>query len=117
MTASADTLQAVDAIEQTLNLKFTVTNLRELQATHVWQLYSKPPSTDTPQAPRSLIEFGAVDLLPKETKEVSVQLPLKRLAIFSEQNDCFKIEKGEYELFLADHSEDNPISSVNLSIK
>ena len=93
----------------TLGVRVTVTNTGPMAAEDVVQLYVEPPGLAAERPGRFLAGFARVRLEPGESKRLSMDIPLRRLAWFDQARDGFVLEGGRHRLLFARHAEDNGI--------
>ncbi len=79
-----------------IELKVTVTNTGSREGTETVQVYVKADRDGTPNA--QLKGIRKVSLMPGESKEISVSLPLSAFALYDEQA-VNRVEKGQYLIF------------------
>jgi beta-glucosidase len=86
-----------------LQLRFKVTNSGKLAGKDVPQLYVSPLSAKW-EAPKRLAGWDKVELAPGESKEVSVTVDPRLLAMFDSRSKSWRIAKGGYKVTLAPHA-------------
>jgi beta-glucosidase len=86
-----------------LQLRFKVTNTGKLAGKDVPQLYVSPLAAKW-EAPKRLAGFDKVELAPGESKEVSIAVDSRLLAMFDSRSKTWRIAKGGYKVTLAPHA-------------
>lgn len=89
-------LKSIDEIQITLDCEIQNTSNRAGKET--LQLYVGLPGKNQPKM--ALKAFEKVSLEPTEKKDVALIVTKKSLAVYCEEENCFKIEPGCYHLYL-----------------
>jgi beta-glucosidase len=89
-----------------LTASLEVTNSGSFAGEEVVQLYVSALGSQVERAPKELKAFARVTLLPGETKEVKLSVPVSQLAYYDEAQEAFVVEPIEYEVFVGAHSLD-----------
>jgi beta-glucosidase len=98
-----------------LNLSFKVTNTGAVKGKDVPQLYVAPLGTRW-EAPKRLAGWDKVELAPGETKEVSVTVDPRLLAMFDSRSKTWRIAKGGYKVLLAHDAADAKAASITVQL-
>ena len=98
--------------ETSLTASVDVTNTGSKAGADVVQVYVAVEGSAVERAPRELKGFARVELDPRETQRVAIEVPLGRLAYFDEAEDDFVIEKKTYQLFVARHERDDGLAAT-----
>jgi beta-glucosidase len=91
--------------------QLSVTNTGEMSGKETVQAYIglKQSAIDRPK--KELKAFSKVSLEPKETKIVNFELTERDLSYWNEESQSWKIESGEYQLFVGSSSRDIHLES------
>ena len=91
--------------------QLSVTNTGEMSGKETVQAYIglKQSAIDRPN--KELKAFSKVSLEPKETKIVNFELTERDLSYWNEESQSWKIESGEYQLFVGSSSRDIHLES------
>jgi beta-glucosidase len=92
---------ASGAVELTLSVR----NSGAMAAAEVVQVYLEPPGRLMERPERTLVAFQRLHLEPGETRRLRLVIPLRRLACFAADRDCFVLEAGLHRLVVAPHAE------------
>ncbi len=95
-----------EGAEGALNVQLTVHNEGPMAAAEVVQVYAEVPGRAMERPRRMLVGFSRVDLAPTQSRQVSLQVPLRHLACFDEARDAFVLEGGRHRIVVAQHAED-----------
>jgi beta-glucosidase len=111
------TLEQVDGVPAAVRLTATVTNTGACDGAEVVQVYAEPPAWRGPgvgpQRPaRWLAGFTRVPLAAGECAQVSVEVPMHRLAWFDEASDAFTVQPGGHVLRVGRDVEDSTGAAV-----
>ncbi|MYN15532.1 glycosyl hydrolase [Rugamonas sp. FT107W] len=98
-----------------LQLRFKVTNTGALKGKDVPQLYVAPQGVKW-EAPKRLAGWDKVELAPGETKEVSVSVDPRLLAMFDSRSKTWRIAKGGYKVLLAHDAADTGAASITVQL-
>jgi beta-glucosidase len=99
-----------------LQASVTVSNCGPVNGDEVVQLYVRALSSTVERPLRELVGFARVTLSPTERKDVSIRIPISRLAYFDEAKDDLVVEAIEYEFLAARHSLAADALSVRLRL-
>lgn len=89
-----------------LEVSFTVTNTGMMTGKEIAQIYVAKKDTQISRANRELKAFVKVELRPGEQKTCKVELDFRSFAYYSEEQETWKVEPGEYEICLGASSRD-----------
>lgn len=98
-----------------LQVRFKVTNTGNVAGKDVPQLYAAPLTAKW-EAPKRLVGWGKVALQPGETKEVTVTVEPRVLAMFDEKSRTWRRPKGKLKLILAEDAAAANASSVTVDL-
>jgi beta-glucosidase len=97
-------------------VKADITNTGGVAGAEVVQLYLKDMECSVERPVRELKSFGRVLLQPEETKTVTMILSPESFSFFSESEEVFVIEKGEFQVIVASSSAGNELTgTINIS--
>ena len=89
----------------TMNIELTVKNVGSRPGSDVVQVYvGEPAAVEEP--PSQLKGFAKVSLQPNERKHVTIAVPVKALASWSEQDHKWELSAGNYEIKVGESSRD-----------
>ena len=89
----------------TMNIELTVKNVGSRPGSDVVQVYvGEPAAAEEP--PSQLKGFAKVSLQPNERKHVTIAVPIKALASWSEQDHKWVLSAGNYEIKVGESSRD-----------
>jgi len=100
----------------TVQVMLDVTNTGPMAGEEVVQLYASAQGSTVERAPFSLVGFQRVAVSPGETREVTIALPISRLANFDVERDAFVVEPLTYQLVAGRHSLDQQALRVPLQV-
>lgn len=89
-----------------LQTSVTITNVGEIEASEVVQLYLEPPARELERPARTLVAFQRLHLTAGEARRITLAVPLRTLARFDPAQDGFVTEDGTHRLVVARHVED-----------
>ena len=91
--------------EDTMKIELTVKNVGSRPGSDVVQVYvGEPAAAEEP--PSQLKGFAKVSLQPNERKHVTIAVPIKALAAWSEQDHKWELAAGNYEIKVGESSRD-----------
>ena len=91
--------------EDTVKIELTVKNVGSRPGSDVVQVYvGEPAAAEEP--PSQLKGFAKVSLQPNERKHVTIAVPIKALAAWSEQDHKWELAAGNYEIKVGESSRD-----------
>jgi len=79
-----------------VNISFDVQNTGSVAGDEVAQLYISAVNSTVPRAVKELKGFDTVSLLPSETKNVTLTVPVETLAYYDVGNSSFIVEGGAF---------------------
>jgi beta-glucosidase len=89
--------------EDTVKIELTVKNVGSRPGSDVVQVYlGEPAAAEEP--PSQLKGFAKVSLQPNERKHVTIAVPVKTLASWSERNHNWELSAGNYEIKVGESS-------------
>lgn len=100
---------------ETIRIAVPVTNCSSLPGKEVVQAYVGKKGSKVLRAPKELKAFRKVSLQGGEATEVILDIPVDRLAYWDETASQWRIEKGEYLLYVGNSSMDT--RSYAISVK
>jgi beta-glucosidase len=83
-----------------------ITNSGERFGAEVVQLYIQDVECSVERPIRELKGFKKVKLIPNEKKTIKFELTKEGLAFFDENNNCWKAEKGQFNILIGSSSRD-----------
>lgn len=90
--------------DDTLKVSFTLKNVGEFEATEVVQLYTRDLVGSVTRPVKELKDFMRVTLKPGESKDLSFDLPVQKLAFWNFDTK-FVVEPGEFHLWVSGDSQ------------
>jgi beta-glucosidase len=106
---------AADQKDGKLRLSFKVTNTGAVKGKDVPQLYVAPQGARW-EAPKRLAGWDKVELAPGESKDVSVTVDPRLLAMFDSRSKTWRIAKGGYKVLLAHDAADAKAASITVQL-
>ncbi len=100
-----------DAGEDIL-LNFKVKNSGHRQGKEIYQIYIRNAKGDDNKKIKELKQFGKLELLAGEEKEVSVKIEGSSFLHFCTKRQAFTVEKGEFEILIGASSEDIRLNAL-----
>ncbi len=100
--------QAVALVESSgdIVVHIQISNLGECAGREVVQVYGGPAHSLVHRAPRELVGFASVELEPGEARGVAIRIPRSNLAYWEVRIDDWRVEGGEYLLYIGSSSRD-----------
>lgn len=89
-----------------VNVTATVVNTGKCDGAEVVQVYVGMNDSKVARATKELKGFKKVDLKAGETKSVSIDIPVKKLAYYNEQKADWEVEQGTYTFHVGTASDD-----------
>lgn len=99
-----------------LQLRFKVTNTGAVKGKDVPQLYVAPQGVKW-EAPKRLAGWDKVELAPGESREVSVTVDPRLLAMYDSRSRSWRVAKGRYKVMLAHSAADVDATSVSVALE
>jgi beta-glucosidase len=98
-----------------LHLSFKVTNTGAVKGKDVPQLYVAPQGGKW-EAPKRLAGWDKVELAPGESKDISVTVDPRLLAMFDSRSKTWRIAKGGYKVLLAHDAADAKAATITVQL-
>ncbi|WP_397545598.1 glycoside hydrolase family 3 C-terminal domain-containing protein [Roseateles oligotrophus] len=98
-----------------LHVSFKVSNKGSVAGKEVAQIYVAPVKGGW-EAPKRLGGWDKVDLAPGQTKQLSLVVDPRLLAMFDSKSKRWRVAAGQYEVMLAQHAGDTQASRVTVSL-
>ena len=92
-----------------------VTNTGEVDGKEVVQLYASKPESVVERAPKELKAFQKVAVKAGATERVELSFEVVKLAYWNEAEQQWRIEKGDYDLYVGNSSE--ATEKVRITVK
>lgn len=89
-----------------LQVRMSLRNTGEREGREVVQLYAGRQESTVSRAPRELVGFASVEVAPGDHREVSLDIPLHRLAHWDIRQGRWVIEPGQWQLSAGASSRD-----------
>lgn len=102
LTLSQKEMKGMDKLE----VSFTVKNTGTVAGKEIAQIYVAKKNSHISRAPQELKAFVKVKLQPGEEKVCKAELDFRSFAYYSEGQEKWKVEPGEYEICLGASSRD-----------
>jgi beta-glucosidase len=99
-----------------LKLKLSVANTGARDGEEVVQIYARALNSQVERASRELKAFTRVSVAAGTSTDISIDLPVERLAYFDEKRDEFLVEPLVYEFIAARHSHDDAAPRLSLRL-
>lgn len=99
-----------------LKLKLSVANTGTRDGEDVVQIYARALNSQVERAALELKAFARISVAAGTSTDVSIDLPIERLAYFDEKRDEFFVEPLVYEFIAARHSRDDAAPRVSLRL-
>jgi beta-glucosidase len=109
--------QSVLDASGTLKATLDVTNVGDSAGDEVVQFYVSAVGSEVERPPKELKAFTRNTIQPGETRTVHLNLPVSRLAYYSEDLADFVVEPIEYELLAGAHSLDPRSLKICFSVR
>lgn len=97
-----------------LQVRFTVTNTGAVKGKDVPQVYVAPAAAKW-EAPKRLAGWDKVELAPGESRQVSVSVDPRLLAMYDSRSKTWRVTKGGYRVMLAHDAAD--ASSISTTVQ
>ncbi len=105
---------SVREAEESLEINVFVKNTGEREGTEIVQLYIRDVAASLVRPVKELKDYCRVNLTPGEEREVRFTLPKKNLGFYN-NDGCYRVEDGEFRVFVGGSSKDTLEQSVTLS--
>ena len=92
--------------DESVIVSFAVNNTGDMGGKEVAQVYVGMEHSEVERPTKELKAFEKVELKAKETKQVTLALPKEALAYYSENQQKFVVEDGEYTIFVGKSVQD-----------
>ncbi|MFZ6768478.1 beta-glucosidase family protein [Undibacterium sp. Di26W] len=102
-------------INNTMQVKFTVTNTGKVAGKDVPQVYVSPTAGKW-EAPKRLVAWDKVELLPGESKSVSLNVDLRLLGMYDSKTKTWQINAAAYKVILARSAGDSDAASITVNL-
>ncbi len=84
---------------ETVKVTFDVQNTGAVTGKEIAQLYIAQPDVEAANRPiKRLKAFQKVELAPGEKKTVSLEVAIPDLAFYNEEDDCYAVDTGKYQV-------------------
>jgi beta-glucosidase len=90
----------------TITLSVSITNTGKIAGDEVVQFYGHQQKCSVKQPNQKLIAFQRITLAPGETKTVTQDFPVNRLAIYDQTRHAFVVEPGNFDVMVGSSSTD-----------
>lgn len=92
-------------VGDTINVSSTLKNIGNSEGAEVVQVYVGKVNSKINRAVKELKGFKKVNLIPGETKKIDLKLDVDNLAFYDESISDWKIEKGDYIIYVGNASD------------
>jgi beta-glucosidase len=89
-------------------VSFTVKNAGKHAGSEIAQVYASLPDS-AGEPPKRLVGWARIELMPGESKQLSVAVSRDRLTIYDEASDSWKLVPGNYVIRVGSSSQDLPL--------
>ncbi len=96
--------------EDKLQISFSVKNLGKITAKETVQLYYGLEKSAVLRPPKEMFEFQKIELKKGEIKSLSFSIDKNKLAYYDEKSGDFKLESGNYTIYIGSSSRDIRLS-------
>jgi len=100
---------------KTINVKATVSNTGDREGAEVVQVYVGKQDSKVLRAVKELKGFKKAKLAAGAKAEISVEIPVEKLAFWNEETKAWEVEKGKYNVYVGTAS-DNIAETIEISI-
>ena len=107
---------AANQKDSKLQLRFKVTNTGAVKGKDVPQVYVAPQGAKW-EAPKRLAGWDKVELAPGESREVSVTVDPRLLAMYDSRSRSWRVAKGRYKVMLAHSATDADAASISVALE
>jgi len=101
--------------EDSITVSVTVKNTGNRDGDEVVQVYATELNPPVPMPLRQLVGFQRVPLKAGETKTLKITVPVKQLRRWSEKDDRYVVDPGEYQIAVGPSS-DRALGKAKLSV-
>ncbi|MBR1927913.1 MAG: glycoside hydrolase family 3 C-terminal domain-containing protein [Bacteroidales bacterium] len=91
--------------DESLKVKVTVTNTGDVEGDEVVQVYSHDELASVARPLKELVAFKRLTLKPGESREVEIEVPYRRFAMW-DKDMRFGVEEGWFEIWLGKNAEE-----------
>ena len=102
--------------DEPLKIKVTVTNTGEAEGDEVIQVYSHDEIASVARPLKELVAFARVSLKPGESKNIEIDVPYRRFAMW-DKNMRFGVEEGWFEVWLGKNAEEKAVPGGRVYVK
>jgi len=92
--------------DETITVSLDITNVSNCLGSEVIQVYAQDLECVVERPLKELVGFEKVSVSPNETKTVKIPIKIKELAFYDCTDQSWKVEQGEFRLFLGSSSKD-----------
>ena len=93
-------------ISEDIEVNFKIKNIGDRPGKEIYQVYVRDVDGEVNRPIKELVQFGKMELMPDEEKEVLVKLDYSSFSHFCMRKQTFRVEAGEYEILIGASSED-----------
>ncbi|MCQ2205055.1 MAG: glycoside hydrolase family 3 C-terminal domain-containing protein [Bacteroidales bacterium] len=98
-----------------VNVKATIANTGKRDGAEVLQVYVGKPDSKVARAVKELKGFKKISIAAGASAEVSVDVPVEKLAFWNEESQKWEVEKGKYVVYVGTSS-DNIAHTLEINI-
>jgi len=91
-------------IEESIEISVNVANIGLIEGDEIVQLYIGAPGIEIDRPLKQLKEFKRISLKPNQKIQVKFKLELKELQYYNEKDSKWRLEKGEYRVYVGSSS-------------
>jgi beta-glucosidase-like glycosyl hydrolase len=102
--------------DEPLKIKVKVTNSGDIEGDEVVQVYAHDEIASVARPLKELVAFKRVSLKPGESKDVEIEVPYRRFAMW-DKDLRFGVEEGWFEVWLGKNAEEKAVSSGRVFVK
>jgi beta-glucosidase len=100
----------------TLQVRLNVSNTGRHVGDEIIQLYISAIGSSVERVPKELKAFSRITLQAEETRHITLDVPISRLAYYDENLADFVVEPLEYEVFVGAHSADKQALKARFTV-
>ncbi len=93
-------------VNEEISIKFKIKNTGARQGKEIYQIYVRAVESEIARPVKELKQFGKVNLMPGEEREIIIKLQSSSFSYFCTQKRAFRVEGGHYEILIGASSED-----------